>query len=196
MRAALALARCDGLEFDLRAARDGTPILLHDETLDRTHGRPERPEDLGVDELAAIGVPTFEAVLTLVSATAFLDVEVKSDVAPALGRLLRPWIARGGRAIVSSFEHEVLASLRRELPDVPRWLNSEVFDEATLTTASGLGCEAVSVRWQELDRDGPERARAVGLDVAVWTVTEPGVLECLESIGIVASCVEGAALDA
>ncbi|HET7026645.1 MAG TPA: glycerophosphodiester phosphodiesterase [Candidatus Limnocylindrales bacterium] len=194
MRAALALPGCDGLEFDLQAARDGTPVVIHDETLARTHQRAERTDALSVEELRALGVPTFADVLALAPPEAFLDVEVKTDVVAAAAEPLRGWIAGGGRAIVSSFEPGVLASLRALLPEVARWLNSEELDEATLATAVEYGCAAVSVRWDAIDADRVARARSAGLDVAGWTIVDRDVLARVERLGVVATCVEGEAL--
>ena len=196
MRAALGLPGCDGLEFDLQSARDGTPVVIHDETLARTHERAERTDELSVEELAALAVPTFAEILALAPSEAFLDVEVKTDVAATAAEPLRRWTARGGRAIVSSFEPAVLASLRAVLPEVPRWLNSEELDEATLATAVDYGCAAVSVRWDAIDADRVARARSAGLDVAAWTIVDRDVLARVEDLGVVVTCVEGEALTA
>ena len=38
-------------------------------------------------------------------------------------------------------------------------------------------------------------ARAAGLEVAAWTVTRPPTVARLESSGVIACCVEGAAFD-
>ena len=83
MRAALAVPACDGLEFDVRSSRDGTPIVLHDATLQRVQGRPERPEDLSVAELAILGVPTLADVMELAGPGPFLDIELKGAPVPA-----------------------------------------------------------------------------------------------------------------
>lgn len=195
MRAALAVRGCDGLEFDLRAAADRTPVLIHDETLERTHGRPDRVAELDSGRLAALGVPTFAAVLDATPTDRFLDVELKEDVVTDAARLLGPWRAAGGRAIVSSFSVEVLEIARRHVPDLERWLNSETFDASTIATARSLGCAAVSVEFRAIDAAMVAAARGAGLAVATWTVTDPDELRRLGLLGVVAACVEGPALD-
>jgi len=62
MRAALTVPGCNGLEFDVRFARDGTPVLLHDTTLDRVQGVARSVAEVAVPELASLGVVVTDTV--------------------------------------------------------------------------------------------------------------------------------------
>lgn len=46
----------DGIEFDVRLARDGVPVVIHDATLQRTGGLKKRVSSLTSSELSAIDV--------------------------------------------------------------------------------------------------------------------------------------------
>src|SRR5690349_7801156 len=70
----------DGVEFDVRAARDGTPVVIHDATLRRSHGTGRRVRDLSVGELARRGVPALREVLEALPPPFFLDIELKEDI--------------------------------------------------------------------------------------------------------------------
>ena len=125
--AALANPHCDGLELDVRASADGVPVVNHDPTLARLHGRPERVDAVGVAELSAIGIPTLAEVLALAGSAPFLDVELKGDPGPAAMDVLVE--GRGpalDRAVVSSFDAPALVRVARHWPDWPRWLNTHV----------------------------------------------------------------------
>ena len=196
MRAALANPGCDGLEFDVRGSREGVPVLLHDATLARVQGRPERPGELSVEALAALGVPTLAAVLEAAGERPFLDVELKGEPVPAVVHLLEA--ARGvdlARAVVSSFEVSTVAWIAGLRPHWPRWLNAVDLRAATLAAATELGCSGVSADWRSIDIAGVARARDAGLDVAAWTVRRRATARRLEGLGVVALCVEAAALD-
>ncbi|MBF8289618.1 MAG: putative glycerophosphoryl diester phosphodiesterase [Chloroflexi bacterium] len=196
MRAALAIDACDGLEFDVRGSREGVPILLHDDTLDRVQGRPERAEALSVAELAAGGIPTLADVLAAAGPDPFLDVELKGEVVPAVIGVLEA--ARGAalpRTVVSSFEPETLAWLGLRRPAWARWFNTEDLTPETVAVARDIGCRGLSVDWRAIDGPGIARAHAAGLTVAAWTVRRRSTAARLERMGVVALCVEAAALD-
>ena len=196
MTAALANPACDGLEFDVRGSHEGVPILLHDETLERVQGRPERPEQLSVAELGRAGVPILEAVLATAGSGPFLDVELKGEPVPAVIGVLEA--SRGAdlaRTVVSSFEADALAWLGERRPAWPRWLNAEDLEPATVRLARDLGCRGLSVDWRAIGAPGVARARAAGLEVAAWTVRRRATAARLERLGVVALCVEAAALD-
>jgi glycerophosphoryl diester phosphodiesterase len=196
MLAALAIPGCDGLEFDVRGSHEGIPILLHDETLERVQGRPGRPEVLSIDELAEAGIPTLADVLAAVGPTTFLDVELKGEPLPDVIPVLEA--ARGtalARVVVSSFEPATLAWLDDRRPGWPLWLNAMDLEPPTLVAARELGCRGLSVDWHAIDAAGMARSASAGLEVAAWTVRRRSTATRLERLGVVAICVEAAALD-
>jgi glycerophosphoryl diester phosphodiesterase len=195
-RAALAIPGCDGLEFDVRVSADGVPVVYHDETLARVHDRSERIDALRSEVLVDLGIPTLEAVLATVGRRPFLDVEFKVDPGRAGVEILAA--GRGPEmrhAVVSSFDRRVLEGVRRRAPAWGCWLNANDLDEPTLADAVALGCRGVAVEWHALDPSAIERGRAAGLEIAAWTVRRRGTYDHLASLGVVAVCVEGAALD-
>ena len=194
--AALAIPACDGLEFDVRASSDGVPVICHDATLERTHGRPERVDELSAAALEALGVPTLAEVLTTVGRRPFLDVELKEVLGPSVVELLAG--ARGpglSNAVVSSFEVAALERIGHLAPAWPRWLNSHTLTAGDIETALGLGCRGIAAHWRALDRHSVARAQASGLEVASYTVRRRSTFDRLARLGVVAVCVEAGALD-
>ena len=91
MRQAVALG-VDAVEFDLRVSRDGTLVVIHDETLDRT-----------TDGSGTVALRTV---------TELRGLDAGARFTPDGGRTF-PWRGRGVR--LSTFD-EIIESLPRELP--------------------------------------------------------------------------------
>jgi glycerophosphoryl diester phosphodiesterase len=193
--AAMRIPGCDGVEFDVRVSRDGVPVLLHDETLTRVQHRPGRVDALAADQLAAAGVPPLDDVLAALPG-AWLDVELKGeDHGDATADVLRA--ARGkapGDAVISSFDPPALLAMGDRLPGWGRWLNAIDLAPATLSLAVGLGCRGIAVLWGAITPRSVDQAREAGLEVAAWTVRHPATVVRLGRLGVVACCVEAAAL--
>jgi glycerophosphoryl diester phosphodiesterase len=194
--AALDVPACDGLEFDVRSAADGVPVLNHDATLRRVQGRPDRVDALTADALGDLGVPTLADALAAVGPKPFLDVELKGDPGRAAVEVLAAGRGPGlERAVVSSFDPGPLETVARLAPAWRRWLNSHTLDAAVVADALDLGCVGVAVQWRALDRGSVAVAHAAGLEVASWTVRRRPTFARQAGLGIVAVCVEAAALD-
>jgi glycerophosphoryl diester phosphodiesterase len=194
--AALDIAACDGLEFDVRASSDGVPVLIHDETLHRTHGRPDRVDAMTAAELEELGIPTLADALLAIGRGAFLDVELKGDPGRSVVEVLAS--GRGPdlqRAVVSSFWPGTLERIGSLAPAWPRWLNVWDLEPATIAAAVELGCRGIASVARAIDAEAAGRVREVDLDLIAFTVTDRATFDGLARLGVMAVCVEGEALD-
>jgi glycerophosphoryl diester phosphodiesterase len=197
LAAAMRVPACDGVEFDVRLSADGVPVLLHDRTLARVQHRPERVDALSAAELATVGIPTLADALAMLPADAWLNIELKgADHGDATAAVLLA--ARGDaptHAVISSFEVPTLAAMSGRLPGWTRWFATIDWTLATLPQARDLGCPGISVDYLKVTPARMAAARAAGIDVAVWTVRRRATFDRMARLGVVASCVEAAALD-
>ncbi len=196
LTAALALPACDGLEFDVRVSSDGVPVLYHDETLQRVHGRPDRVDAMTAAALGDLGIPSLAQTFVAIGRGAFLDIELKVDPGPVIVGILAG--GRGpalSRAVVSSFDPAALRRIGQLAPSWPRWLNREKLDDAAIADARALGCRGLSISWRSLDPERVGAAQSAGLDVVAFTVRRRSTFDRLAALGLVAMCVEAAALD-
>jgi glycerophosphoryl diester phosphodiesterase len=195
--AALRVPGCDGVEFDVRAASDGEPVVLHDRTLERVQGIAAKASALTAKEITAHGVPALSELLAAVGSRPFLDVELKEWVPRAVDVLERARGREGSleRAVVSSFDPEVHEQLRALRPAWRRWLNTVGLSAEVIDRARDLGCAGIAAEWHSLDKASVGASRAAGVEVAAWTVRRRPTYARLARLGVVAICVEGAALD-
>lgn len=193
---AMRIPACDGVEFDVRLSRDDVPVLLHDATLERVQHVRLRVDHLDAAELARHGIPRLDEALAALP-LAWMDIELKGDGhGQATATVLRA--ARGDEpatAVISSFEPATLVAMGDRLPGWTRWLNAEDLSPGTVSLAVDLGCRAVSVLGRAITPSSIARAREAGLEVAAWTLRRRAAFGRLARLGVVACCVEAAALD-
>jgi glycerophosphoryl diester phosphodiesterase len=196
LQAALAVPGCDGVEFDVRLSADGVPVLYHDETLQRVHGRSDRVDAVSARELEEIGVPSLADALHAVPHRAIVNVDLKGlhdrTVVEVLASGRGPGLVN---AVVSSFEPVTLERVAGLAPAWPRWLNAWDLSAATIHRAVELECQVISVDFHVIDHGSLAAARAAGLEIAGWTVRRRTTYGRLQRLGVIAACVEAAALD-
>ena len=185
---------CDGVEFDLRFSRDGVPVIIHDETLARTHGDERAVSELDASELQRLGVPTLTDALAALPDALFLDLELKVPPLPSFFAALRERsMDAGARLVISSFDDDALREVGLRAPQWSRWLNVESPSAETRGRALALGVDGVSVEKSLLGSEWVADLQAAGLELAVWTLRTREDLAYLSHPGLVAACVEGEA---
>lgn len=180
----------DGIELDVQASADGVPVILHDDSLERTTDRRGDVSLLSWDEISAARaggepVPRLEEVAAWAAATgAFLNVEIKRPgiEATALGAIEAA--GHTGSTLFSSFHVESVAEVRRLAPEAACWLLTEHWRPDTLALAQELGVGGVCLHDPLATKDVVSALRAARLGAVVWTVDKPGRIRALLRAGV------------
>jgi len=159
-------AGADMIEFDVRMTRDGVPVILHDQTVDRTSEGTGRPEDHTLAELKAWNftmfskgerraeplhpgesIPTFEEVLAEFHEQIAMNIQVYADPA-GVEEICRLYLRYGmpDRAYLTIADIAVAEMVRRISPAInicltPGWAERALPEKLKL--CSDFGCRFV-----------------------------------------------------
>lgn len=194
-----------GVEIDVQLAACGTPILMHDATVDRTTDGYGNVADFSADELRRLDagvwfgneyagehVPTLEAAVALCRATGlWMNVEIKADdaVAEETGDVVaremsRLWGDASPAPLLSSFSEEVLAAALEAVPTLPRALLVEAPPGDWRERIARLKCRAICADYRRLTAEFVAEAHASGVAVGAYTVNDPGKAVTLFEWGV------------
>lgn len=186
----------DGIEFDVRLASDGVPVVIHDSTLRRTGGVNRRVADLSWDELSKVDVggwfkagsfagetvPSLAQLFELFRTNnRSLYLEMKCDspaeykpLAEACCRMIDKYSLKE-RVVVECFQLSALGIVKEIDPNIKTAaLFDRVFtDQSVVTRATEIGAMAVALHHRLGRKNLVGKAKQAGLHVAVWTVDDP-----------------------
>lgn len=181
----------DALEFDVALTRDGVPVVIHDDTLDRTtngHGPVEEALWADIARLDAgswknlpTPVPTLAEVLEAFAPRTLLNLEIKesprrAEIVDACLEAVHRHDALS-RVVFSSFDHDALRLLRHLSPAARIGVLSEGtgFDKA-MRCAAEIAAENVHPPVLLVTPELVRAAHAAGLRVWTWTANSEAVI--------------------
>ena len=173
------------IEVDLHLARDGVPVIFHDNTLDRMTGiagsvRDRSSTELGQMRLmdSADSIPTLAQLLKTVAGRVPLVLELKGMAGADAGFIAgvaRDLADYGGPAAVMSFNHWLLEEARAVAPQLTLGLTAQGDDglrETHWLIEHKIDADFLSYRVCELDCQFVSEFRASGKPLICWTVTD------------------------
>ncbi len=181
------------VEFDVKLASGGEPVLFHDETLERTtdgRGKVAETPLAGLKALdagkwyqarfAGERVPTLdEAMVVLARLGLGANVEIKPcpgrerETGEAAASALKArWPGRLPAPLVSSFHFGALAVAAEVAPEFPRALLFRELPENWRDLAEEVGATAIHCNQQFLDRARVANLRGAGYAVRAYTVND------------------------
>lgn len=194
---AAAEAGADGIELDVHLSRDGLPVVIHDETLDRTTdgsgavAARTAAELLELDagswfspDFAGEPIPLLSDVLAWAGDRLRLNLEIKSAHA---GKVVLETLNDfpGARVLVSSFNHKRLFRMRQLDAEIPLgFLVDSRFWRMAARRAVASGAESVHPRDRFLSRGLVAWCHQHELSVFPWTIDDPARLRTLCRIGV------------
>ena len=195
------------VEADVDVIADGTVIICHDSTLDRTTNRTGRYDDLTAADLADIDaggwfsprfagepLPTLGDLIDLMNDTGLnANIEIKPSEAgrEETLRLIGAVIAEleglrpGVEVIVSSFSHLLLHLFKQRAPKVPVGClyKSGTLSSDWRSTLQIVGADFIHPEDSGLTRQQVQEFRDAGYGVNIWTVNSPSRADELFSWG-------------
>lgn len=201
----------DAIEGDFWLSGDGEIVCMHDSTTKRTADVDLQVADTSLATLRQLDVGRWkdrrfagQQVLTLPQVLAlvppkksiFIEVKCGPEIVPALATTLKTYGVSPQQAIIISFQEDVIAAVKRELPQYRAyWVVSfRVAKDSgewtpgidrIISTASRIGADGVDVSAKPpLTRDFVRRCRDAGLSVHAWTVDDPTQANELSALGV------------
>ena len=197
----------DGIEFDVRLTKDRVPILIHDDTLDRTTPQSGRVADITFPDLRAVcdwnAVPSLEEALQTISSAMgaskaseelLVNVELKENAAveptrQVLLHAVENSTLRSQQILVTSFDHDALTRYRAiSQGDSTRFnvgvLTKGLPDEAYWQTAAELEAVSANIDLNSVDANFVATAHARSLLVMVYTVNSVDDANQMRELGV------------
>ncbi|KGF01649.1 glycerophosphoryl diester phosphodiesterase [Actinomyces sp. S4-C9] len=184
------------IETDVDVLKDGTPILIHDSSLDRTTNRSGSYYDLTVSDLDDIDagswfspefagerIPTLAQLVAVMNETGLnANIEIKSNEAGAqmslqlVDAILKELEALDGpQVIISSFNHVLLKIFKDKAPQysVGALFVAENLWDDWKSILELVGADYIHPDDSALTRAQVQAFREAGYGVNVWTVNSP-----------------------
>lgn len=178
----------DRVELDIRTTADGHSIVLHDATLLRLWGLPERPENLSYAQIAGLGfadvrIPLLAEVLDLLDGTGvgvLIDTGDPATIDAALTAVRdRP------RDLEVHWCGAVAAMQRVRNLDTDAVVHYNVEDGVVdPEVVRALRPSYLNIDGTLLDLGFVDRAHAEGLQVSVWTIDDAQALRLCFGLGV------------
>ena len=192
---------CRGVEFDAMLAADGVPVLIHDETLERTTSGRGRVADMDSTQLAQLDagsrhhaafavepLPTLDAALRLCAALGlWANVEIKPSAGQEVetGRAVaRRAAAAKGKLVLSSFSAAALCAAADEAPQLPRAILVEAIPADWRQRMAESGALGLHSSARVLTAEAAAAVREGGIPLACYTVNKRDDAERLFAMGV------------
>lgn len=196
-----------GVEFDVMLAGDATPVIIHDETVDRTTDGRGEVSKLSYPELRVFRnrngekIPTYEEAVALCrSLGLWANVEIKPakgherETGEKVARMTRElWRGAPLGPLLSSFSVDALAAARAVAPELPRGYLVGKLPPDWRDTMKRLACVALHCNYKNLSAELAREVHGAGYGILLWTVNDPADARRLLDLG--ADCLVTDALD-
>jgi glycerophosphoryl diester phosphodiesterase len=196
-----------GVEFDVMLEKDGLPVIIHDETLERTTNGRGRVPDMRYSELSRFDagkgnrIPKYEDAARLcLELGLWANVEIKPakgherPTGDAVSRMTQElWKGAPFGPLLSSFSTDSLEAAQAAAPELPRGYLVDRIPDNWRDTMKRLECVALHCNYRHLTEALAAQIHAAGYWILLWTVNEPVEAKRLLRMG--ADCLVTDALD-
>ena len=170
----------DGFEFDIQMSKDGEPVVIHDNTLDRTTNGSGNVCDYTLKELqeldAGLGekIPSLRNVFDMVDRRCRLFIELKAeDSALPVVEIIENYVRHHGwnyeQIFVSAFDHFQIDEVRQKNSQIRTCALLVGIPLSLAAIAQEAGAWAINPCLEHMNRALVDDAHKRNLKVFTWT---------------------------
>lgn len=175
----------DMIELDVRLSFDKVPMVLHDETIDRTTSKTGLVTDYNAKELQQLGIPTLRNVFELVDNRCEINVELKTfSATQAVLDLIAKSTFDQNKILISSFDWNALQEVRFHDEDIRIGVLTETDLELALAFAKFIKAVAIHPYYHLLTAENVQKIKEKGFKVFPWTINEPEDITFVQSLEV------------
>lgn len=194
----------DMVELDVQLSQDGHPVVIHDETVNRTTNGTGWVNEMSLAELRglqiadhraieSVTIPTLHEVIACVKAfpSVRMNIELKTDLIdyPGIEALVNAIVRQTSmqdRVIFSSFNHHTLRRLKQISPDskIACLFDANSMSEQPWQYAQQIGAEAIHVHLLSVTTQLVDACHGHGMGLRVYTVNQTSDMQRLIELGI------------
>ena len=194
MRKALELG-VHGFEFDIQMSKDGQPVIIHDDTLQRTTNGTGLVEHFTLKELQQLDagkgeiIPSLRNVFDMVDKRCRLFIELKAEhCAEPVVDIIEHYVAKQGwsfeQCFVCSFDHGQIAAVTQLNPDIRTCALLVGIPVSLAAVASEAGAWAINPCIHHINQPLVDDAHKRGLKVVTWTANETAHIAKAKKLGV------------
>ena len=179
----------DAVECDVRLTADGTLVVIHDNTVDRTTNGSGAVEEMDLADVQALDAgggeppPTFEQLLDVVGGECGLFCELKgkgTDIPAAEAVATRGLTSD---VLFISFSWKRAISVRKVIPEARLGLLRSVPRKNDIEFASAVGFESFGLHHVNVSLTTVREVRKEEMQLNVWTPNRPEHLRAMLTLG-------------
>jgi glycerophosphoryl diester phosphodiesterase len=179
----------DLVECDVHLSADGVPVVIHDETLERTTAGSGLVQAHTVAELATLGVPTLDDLLAWSASRIPVSIEIKNGPLYYDGLVEKTVdIIRAhklvDRTFLISFDHFAIRRVKELEPAIACGALFAARPVDGPAIARACRADAILPHWAFATRDVVEQAHAAGIAVSVWTCNDEDSIAAALDAGV------------
>lgn len=175
----------DMIELDVWLSSDKIPMVIHDETIDRTTSKMGLVTDYNAKELQHLGIPTLRDVFELVDNRCEINVEIKTfSATQAVLDLIAKSSFDQSKILISSFDWNALQEVRFHDEDIRIGVLTETDLDLAMAFAKFIKAEAIHPYFHLLTAENVEKIKEKGFKVFPWTINEPEDITFVKSLEV------------
>jgi glycerophosphoryl diester phosphodiesterase len=196
-------AGADMCELDVQLSRDGSVVVIHDDSVERTTDGNGEIAELTLEELKRLDagakfkgtlkagalkgserIPTLDEVFAVTSGKCGLNIELKATgVEHQVAQIMQARNAFSD-SIVSSFDWEYLKKIQQLHFNIRIALLAEEKPVDLMMNAVAMRAHAINPRWDMVTADLCKAAHERGLKLYTWTVDADARMRALIECGV------------